>query len=113
MALSDEVQTCLSLWLSECAETRLDEVTRFCMEFWAIVYSLHHPLQEISHEVLGVMLASGQAVDTIPLLLSLPFDRRASMALLELVGVFGREENHSLILALYEELAAAWTGLVA
>ncbi|KAG3069489.1 hypothetical protein PI124_g21500 [Phytophthora idaei] len=113
MALSVEVQTCLSLWLSECAETRFNEATQFCMEFLAIVYSLPHPRLQMNHEVIGVMLSSGQAVDTISLLLLLPFDRRASLALLELIGVFARQESHSLLLALYEELVAAWTGLVA
>ncbi|KAG6946855.1 hypothetical protein JG687_00016491 [Phytophthora cactorum] len=113
MALSVEVQTCLSLWLSECAETRFNEATQFCMEFLAIVYSLPHPRLQMNHEVIGVMLSSGQVVDTVSLLLLLPFDRRASLALLELIGVFARQESHSLLLALYEELVAAWTGLVA
>ncbi|KAG7379453.1 hypothetical protein PHYPSEUDO_008558 [Phytophthora pseudosyringae] len=113
MVLSTEAQVCLRSWLSECAESRFDDVTKFCMEYLAIIYSLHHPRLQVNHEVLGVMLSTGQAVDTACLLLLLPFDRRASMALLELVGAFGRQQGHALVLALYEELAAAWTGLVA
>ncbi|ETM44212.1 hypothetical protein L914_10532 [Phytophthora nicotianae] len=113
VTFSVEVQSCLSLWLSECAGTRFDEVTKFCMNFLAIVFSLHHPRLQMNPEVLGVMLSSGQVVDTAPLLLLLPFDRRTAMSLLELVGVFGRQENHALILALYEELATAWADLSA
>ncbi|POM62342.1 hypothetical protein PHPALM_28516 [Phytophthora palmivora] len=113
MILSREVHTCLCLWLSELAESHFDAVTIFCMEYLSIIYGLDHPQVKMNHEVLGVMLSSGQAVDMLSLLLLLPFDRRVSLALLEHIGVFGRQQGHWLILALYEELAAAWTGLVA
>jgi hypothetical protein len=113
MALTAEVQSCLCVWLSECARTCLGDVTKFCVEYLAIISAPHEHQLPVSHDVLGVLLSSGQAVDVAPLLLLLPFDRRASLALLEHVGTFGRRQNHSLILALSQELATAWTGLAA
>ncbi|GMF66462.1 unnamed protein product [Phytophthora lilii] len=110
---STEVQRCLCLWLSECAVYSLNGVTKFCVDYLSIISSLHHPQLGIRHQALGVLLSSGQAVDTAPLMVLLPFDRRLSLPLLEHIGLFGRQQNHSLLLALYQELAAAWTGLVA
>ncbi|KAL4159338.1 hypothetical protein PRNP1_005098 [Phytophthora ramorum] len=111
MTLSADVQKCLSLWLSECADSRLDVATKFCMKYLAIISSLHHLQLQVNHKVLEVLVSSGQAVDMTPLLLLLPFDRRASLLLVEHVGAFGRQQGHPLVRALYEELAAAWTGL--
>lgn len=111
LVLSTEVQQCSSLWLTECAGPSLQHVTKFCIKYLAIISASEYTQLGVSHEVLGVLLSSGYTVDTVPLLILLPFDRRVSLALLEHIGLFCRQQSHLLMIALYEELVAAWTGL--
>ncbi|KAG6613507.1 Amino Acid/Auxin Permease (AAAP) Family [Phytophthora cinnamomi] len=75
MVLSEEGQQCLSLWLSECAEERKDEITIFCIEYFAIVGSAHLEFEwHCSYEVVNILASSVHTADVMSLLLSLPFD---------------------------------------
>ncbi|CEG39710.1 Ankyrin [Plasmopara halstedii] len=112
IVLSTQVHTCLYIWLPECAATHSDDVSQFGTDLLAIVYSSPHSQFTLSHDVLGVMLAAGYAVDSIFLLLLLPFDRKTILALLDRLRLFGTQLNHMLLLALYEELAVASASLI-
>ncbi|GMF52408.1 unnamed protein product [Phytophthora fragariaefolia] len=113
MVLSEEVQQCLGLWSRECAEDSLDDVTRFCLKYLVIVESAH--LESSGHynyEVVNTFVSSVHSADSMPLLLSLPFDCSAVSLLLTLVETLGTQLNHSLLLALHRELVDAWPSRV-
>ncbi|KAG7389210.1 hypothetical protein PHYBOEH_007553 [Phytophthora boehmeriae] len=109
LAFPNTVQSCLNYWLAECAESCPEDVRTFCLKHLSIIASSRQRQRQVSFEALNTLLLSGHAVGSMSLLLSLPFDRAVTPALLENLRVFGRQQNHLLVLALHRELFDAWT----